>query len=53
MSFRTKPLQMSLARATDGQAVLRTEFGLSNSTFPTFSGVNSIRQGHSPGVGAG
>ena len=32
MPFRTKPLQMSLARATAGQAALRAVFGLSNST---------------------
>ncbi len=34
MSFRTKLLQMSLARATAGQAALRAVFGPSNSTPP-------------------
>ena len=32
MPFRTKPLQMSLARATAGKAALQAVFGLSNST---------------------
>ena len=34
MSFRTKLLQMSVARATAGQAALRAVFGPSNSTPP-------------------
>ena len=51
MSFRTKPLQMSLARATDGQAVLRTEFGLSNSA-PAPLPPDPLTQPNTPATGA-